>query len=267
MNAIPQPIRVYYKTRDPFCLSRDQMFAGPFVPEDFGAVAVVDGGSGQLISPELIFARLNDEERPGWQSIRSLSTGDVIEIGGVMQQCLMLGWRNVTPDNANALRARFGISPLPDQPQVLTDVIQRAASLLDMAQTALSETSDHPRVDPYVARQWVNAALAVLAPCRGESESDLQPIRFTLHDVNEASDRTQEVLIFLSEHVEIVVPRPGQTPGAMDPDNEIAVVRVELLDGDVRAMLWDQDTVQRAEEATVVTIVPACASVTGLPAG
>ena len=267
MNAVPQPIRVYYKTRDPFCLSRDQMFAGPFVPEDFGAVALVDGEAGQLSKPELIFARMNDEERPGWQSIRSLSTGDVVEISGVMHQCLMLGWRNVTPDNARALRARFGIGNLPDQHQVLADAILRAAGLLDQAQEALSETVDHPRADPDVARQWVNAALAVLAPYCDESEPDPQPIRFTLRDGCEGSDRTQEVLIFLSEHVEIVIPEPGQTPGVMDPDNELAVTRVELLDGDVRAMLWDQNTVKCAGDATVVTIVPACALVTGLPEG
>jgi hypothetical protein len=267
MNAAPQPIRVYYKTRDPFCLSRDQMFAGPFTPEDFGAVAVVDGEAGRLISSEMIFARMNDEERPGWQSIRSLSTGDVVEIGGVMHQCLMLGWRKVPLDSANTLRARFGISPLPDQPQVLTAAIQRAAGLLDTAQEALSETVDHPRAVPYVARQWVNAALAVLAPHRGDSEPHPQPIRYTLRDGSEESDRTQEVLIFLSEHVEIVIPLPGQTPGVMDPDHELAVTRVELLDGAVRAMLWDQETVQGAGDALVVTIVPACVSVTSLPEG
>jgi hypothetical protein len=265
MNAAPQPIRVYYKTRDPFCLGRDQMFDGPFMPEDFGVVALVDGEAGQVSNPELIFARLNDEERPGWQSIRSLSTGDVVEIGDVMHQCLMLGWRTVTPDNASALRARFGISDLADQRQVPTDAIQRAASLLAQAQEALSETVDHPRVDPYVARQWVNAVLAVLAPYRGESELDPQPIRFILRDGSEGSDRTQEVLIFLSEYVEIVIPLPGQTPSVMDPDHELAVTRVELLDGAVRAMLWDQDTVQCAGDAMVVTIVPACPSAMSLP--
>ena len=170
-------------------------------------------------------------------------------------------------DSANTLRARFGISPLPDRPQVLTDAIQRAAGLLDQAQEALSETVDHPRADPYLARQWVNAALAVLAPHHGDSEPDSQPIRYTLRDGSEESDRTQEVLIFLSEHVEIVIPLPGQTPGVMDPDHELAVTRVELLDGAVRAMLWDHDTVQGAGDAMVVTIVPACASATGLPEG
>lgn len=270
MNAVPQPIRVYYKTRDPFCLSRDQMFDGPFTPDDFGAVALVDGEAGQLSKPEAIFARLNDEERPGWQSIRSLSTGDVVEISGVMHQCLMLGWRKVTEADAEALRARFGIISLPPA-WGLADAVRRTEGLLEMAQDALCQTVDHPRTDPDIARQRVIAARAVLAPYATAwptaTASTPTSFRFTLHDGSEDSVATQEVLIFLSEHVEIVIPEPGQTPGVMDPDNELAVTRVELLDGDVRAMLWDQNTVKCAGDATVVTIAPACALVTGLPEG
>ena len=81
-------------------------------------------------------------------------------------------------------------------------------------------------------------------------------IRFTLADVDE-SGRTQPVIIHLTEHVEIVVPKPDVTPGVMDPDNELAVARVELMEGEVRAMLWEHSAIEQATEAMVVTLVPA----------
>ena len=81
-------------------------------------------------------------------------------------------------------------------------------------------------------------------------------IRFTLADVDE-SGRTQPVIIHLTEHVEIVVPKPDVTPGVMDPDNEWAVARVELKEGEVRAMLWDHAAIEQATESMVVTLVPA----------
>jgi hypothetical protein len=43
----------------------------------------------------------------------------------------------------------------------------------------------------------------------------------------------------------------------MDPDNEWAVARVELMEGEVRAMLWDHAAIEQATEAMVVTLVPA----------
>ena len=81
-------------------------------------------------------------------------------------------------------------------------------------------------------------------------------IRFTLADVDE-SGRTQPVIIHLTEHVEIVVPKPDVTPGVMDPDNEWAVARVELMEGEVRAMLWDHAAIEQATEAMVIALVPA----------
>jgi hypothetical protein len=43
----------------------------------------------------------------------------------------------------------------------------------------------------------------------------------------------------------------------MDPDNEWAVARVELMEGEVRAMLWDHVAIEQATEAMVVPLVPA----------
>ena len=57
--------------------------------------------------------------------------------------------------------------------------------------------------------------------------------------------------------MEIVVPKPEVTPGIMDPDNEWAVARVELMEGEVRAMLWDHAAIEQATEAMVVPLVPA----------
>ena len=80
-------------------------------------------------------------------------------------------------------------------------------------------------------------------------------IRCTLQDVDE-SGRTQPVVIHLTENVEVVVPRPGVKPGILDPNNEWAVTRVELMDGEVRAMLWDREIIEHAAESLVVTLVP-----------
>jgi hypothetical protein len=87
-------------------------------------------------------------------------------------------------------------------------------------------------------------------------------IHFALHDVDE-SGRTQPVIIHLTENVEVVVPKQGVTPGIMDPDNEWAVARVELMDGEVRAMLWDRKIIEHATESMVITLIPA--QVTALP--
>ncbi len=83
-------------------------------------------------------------------------------------------------------------------------------------------------------------------------------IHFALHDVDE-SGRTQLVIIHLTENVEVVVPKPG----IMDPDNEWAVARVELMDGEVRAMLWDRKIIEHATESMVITLIPA--QVTAMP--
>ena len=89
-----------------------------------------------------------------------------------------------------------------------------------------------------------------------EEATGVVTIRFTLADVDE-SGRTQPVIIHLTEHVEIVVPKPDVTPGIMDPDNELAVARVELMEGEVRAMLWDHAAIEQATESMVVALVPA----------
>jgi hypothetical protein len=89
-----------------------------------------------------------------------------------------------------------------------------------------------------------------------EEATGVVTIRFTLADVDE-SGRTHPVIIHLTEHVEVVVPKLGVTPGVMDPDNELAVARVELMDGEVRAMLWDHAAVEHATESMVVTLIPA----------
>jgi hypothetical protein len=81
-------------------------------------------------------------------------------------------------------------------------------------------------------------------------------IRCALRDVDE-SGRTQPVIIHLTENVEVVVPRPGVMPGILDPTHEWAVTRVELMDGEVRAMLWDHGIIEHAAESLVVTLVPA----------
>jgi len=259
------PVRVYYKTRDPFVISRPDLFTSPFDPADFGAVSLVEDETSDLTNPEKVFARLNADDRSGGQSVRSLSTGDVVEIHGRMQQCLPLGWREVTDADAEVLRARFGIVSAPPA-WGLADAVRRAEGMLEMVQDALGETSDHPWPDPNIARQWVVGARAVLAPYVTAWPTATQSVpasfRFTLHDVNEDSAVTQDVLIFLSEQVEIVVPRPGQTPSHMDPDHELAVARVELCAGDVRAMLWDYETLEAADDAQVTVLFPADVSAT-----
>jgi hypothetical protein len=84
-------------------------------------------------------------------------------------------------------------------------------------------------------------------------------IHFALQDVDE-SGRTKPVIIHLTENVEVVVPKPGVTPGIMDPDNEWAVARVELMDGEVRAMAWDHEAVASGAESVVLTLIPADAA-------
>lgn len=253
------PLRVYYKTRDPFFISAGDPFAGPFNPVDFGAVSLVEDDSGDLTSPGKVFAWLNADDRPAGQSVRSLSTGDVVEIHGRMQQCLPLGWREVTDADAEALRVRFGIVSAPPA-WGLADAVRRAYDMLEQAVDDLGETVDHPHPDVSSGRNWAVTARATLAPYAIAWPTATQAVpasfRFTLRDANEDLAATREVVIFLSEHVEIVVPRSGHVPRVMDPEHEEAVTRVELLDGEVRTMVWDREAVQSADNATVLTLVP-----------
>ena len=144
------PIRVYYKTREPFLVSEDASLE----PVDFEAIVVLNDlaissdGQGQPyvfeVTPDeqidvlyvgesisdcaawmarpapadQVFERLNQDERPGGQSFRSMSVGDVVEINGVMQQCLSFGWRMIMPDRAKALRQHFGLRPNIALPRV-----------------------------------------------------------------------------------------------------------------------------------------------------
>ncbi|CAG0937161.1 hypothetical protein TFLX_06073 [Thermoflexales bacterium] len=70
------------------------------------------------------------------------------------------------------------------------------------------------------------------------------------------------MLIFFTEDIEVVVPKPGVLPGVMDPEHELAVVRVEAREGEVRALIWDRRTIERADEALVIPLTSARASTT-----
>lgn len=50
-------------------------------------------------------------------------------------------------------------------------------------------------------------------------------------------------------------------PSILDPNNEWAVTRVELMDGEVRAMQWDHEVIEHAAESLVVTLIPAAATI------
>jgi len=107
-----QPVRVYYNTRRPFGL---RMSDSPALdPADYEAVIALDDPS--LQQPDEVWACLNEDERPGGLSFRSMCSGDVAEINGVLHECLSLGWRVVDPVAANTLRQRFGLPThsLPD---------------------------------------------------------------------------------------------------------------------------------------------------------
>jgi hypothetical protein len=257
----PAAIRVYYNTAQPCAL-----FPPPFAPTDFGVVALVENTDRDLNTADRVFNHLNADDRPGGQSVRSLSVGDVVEIDGRMQQCLEAGWREVADAEAEALRARFGIVSAPPA-WGLADAMHRAYDMLEQAMNDLCETVDHPQPNVRGGYDWAVTARAVLAPYATAWQTATQAMpavfRFTLQDGDAlAEDRdavaTQEVLIFLSEDVEVVVPRPGQTPGFMDPAREEAVVRVELWDGEVRAKIWDQAAVREDadDSALILPLVP-----------
>jgi len=100
-----KPVRVYYNTRRPFGL---RMPDSPALdPADYEAVIALNDPT--LQQPDEVWARLNEDERPGGLSFRSMCSGDVIEINGVLHECLSSGWRVVDPVAANTLRQRFGL--------------------------------------------------------------------------------------------------------------------------------------------------------------
>ncbi len=106
MVAVAQPVRVFYNTRCPFGLRMPDSPA--LEPADYDAVLVIHEPG--LRTVEAVWARLNDDERPGGQSFRAMCSGDVVEISGVMHECLSLGWRTVDVVGVNALRQRFGLA-------------------------------------------------------------------------------------------------------------------------------------------------------------
>lgn len=100
------PIRVYYTSSLWARLRLSD--APPINPADFDGLIVLTDP--QLISPDGVWACLNDDDRPGGQSFRSMCSGDVVELNGVMHECLSLGWRTVDAAAADALRQRFGLA-------------------------------------------------------------------------------------------------------------------------------------------------------------
>ncbi len=87
-----------------------------------------------------------------------------------------------------------------------------------------------------------------------EADSGTLTLHFALQDVD-GSGRIQPIIIHLTENVEVVVPKPGVMPGLMDPANERAVTRVELMAGEVRALVWDHAAVETDTEPLVVTLI------------
>ena len=104
-NQPSPPVRVYYNSR---LWSRLRLSdAPPLTPAEFDGLIVLNDPT--LITQDDVWARLNDDERPGDRSFRSMCAGDVVEIGGQMHECLSLGWRVVDRASAAALRQRFGV--------------------------------------------------------------------------------------------------------------------------------------------------------------
>ena len=103
------PIRVYYTSQ---MWSRLRLSDAPALkPADFDGLVVLTDKA--LRTVDDVWACLNEDDRPGGRSFRSMCSGDVVEIDGQMHECLSLGWRPVDSVAANVLRQRFG---LPAQP-------------------------------------------------------------------------------------------------------------------------------------------------------
>ena len=92
-----------------------------------------------------------------------------------------------------------------------------------------------------------------------QADNGVITIQAALSDVDE-SGRTQAVLIHLTEHVEVIVPRISDPDLILSGANEHAVARVELLDGDVQALLWDHAAVEHDTEPQVFRLTPADAA-------
>ena len=81
----------------------------------------------------------------------------------------------------------------------------------------------------------------------------------TIHYALQAIDGNDRlpVIIRLTEHVEVIVPKTGDPDLILSGANERAVARVELLDGEVQALLWDHAAVERDTEPQVMRLTPA----------
>lgn len=96
-----------------------------------------------------------------------------------------------------------------------------------------------------------NQASRVVIECDGREIV----IRCDLTDVSEPG-RTQHVDIYLTENVEIIVPKVADEAHQVIGDNERAAARVELFEGEVRAMLWDEAACAASGDDGMARIVP-----------
>jgi len=81
----------------------------------------------------------------------------------------------------------------------------------------------------------------------------------TIHYALQAIDGEDRlpVIIRLTEHVEVIVPRISDPDQQVTGTNERAVARVELLDGEVQVLLWDHTAVEHDTEPQAVRLTPA----------
>ena len=84
----------------------------------------------------------------------------------------------------------------------------------------------------------------------------------TIHYALQAIDGEDRlpVIIRLTEHVEVIVPKTSDPDLILSGANERAVARVELLDGEVQALLWDHAAVEHDTEPQVIRLTPADAA-------
>ena len=84
----------------------------------------------------------------------------------------------------------------------------------------------------------------------------------TIHSALQAIDGEDRLLVIicLTEHVEVIVPKTSDPDLILSGANECAVVRVELLDGVVQALLWDHAAVEHDTEPQVIRLTPADAA-------
>jgi hypothetical protein len=84
----------------------------------------------------------------------------------------------------------------------------------------------------------------------------------TIHSALQAIDGEDRlpIIIRLTEHVEVIVPQISNPDQRLNGTNERAVARVELLDGEVQALLWDHAAVEHDTEPQVMRLTPAGAA-------